>query len=114
MSESVESTEFNAYIDAVRESSIVMSSAVKLRLYAYYKQGSLGDVSGTWGWGLVAKAKFNAWANMRWMSMEDAQTAYVNYAKSIGVRLSGTSSIREHQQTSTNTKQQTPNNNLTE
>ena len=50
-----------------------------LRLYAFYKQGSVGDVTGEQpgGFDFVGAAKYNAWADLKGQSQEEAQAAYV-------------------------------------
>ncbi|WP_293910909.1 acyl-CoA-binding protein [Deinococcus sp.] len=50
-----------------------------LRLYALYKQGSLGDVQGErpGGFDFVGGAKYDAWAELRGTSQQQAQSDYV-------------------------------------
>lgn len=50
-----------------------------LELYALYKQGSVGDVSGKRPGMLDVKgrAKYDAWAKQKGTTESDAQTAYV-------------------------------------
>ena len=50
-----------------------------LELYALYKQGTTGDVSGKRPGMLDIKgrAKYDAWAGRKGMSREDAMSAYV-------------------------------------
>ncbi|MBZ9752376.1 acyl-CoA-binding protein [Deinococcus sp. HMF7604] len=52
---------------------------VLLKLYALYKQGSQGDVSGArpGGFDFVGGAKYDAWAGLQGMSQDDAQREYV-------------------------------------
>jgi len=56
-----------------------------LRLYALYKQGSQGDVSGDRPGMLdfVGRAKYDAWAGIAGMSQDDAKTAYVELVDSL-------------------------------
>jgi diazepam-binding inhibitor (GABA receptor modulating acyl-CoA-binding protein) len=51
----------------------------KLRLYALYKQATVGDVQGRRpGFtDLVGRAKYDAWAKAEGMSSEDAKQAYL-------------------------------------
>jgi diazepam-binding inhibitor (GABA receptor modulating acyl-CoA-binding protein) len=51
-----------------------------LRLYGYYKQGSLGDVTGSRPgmMDFVGRAKYDAWSALQGMSQEDARQAYVD------------------------------------
>ncbi|WKK83871.1 acyl-CoA-binding protein [Marivirga arenosa] len=50
-----------------------------LKLYAFYKQGDEGDVSGErpGGFDFKAIAKYDAWAELKGMSSEDAMKAYI-------------------------------------
>ena len=50
-----------------------------LRLYALYKQGSEGDVTGTRPgmFDFVGGAKFDAWEKLRGTAQEQAQTDYI-------------------------------------
>lgn len=50
-----------------------------LELYALFKQGSLGDVTGSRPgmMNMVGRAKYDAWARKQGTSQDDAMTAYV-------------------------------------
>ena len=50
-----------------------------LQLYALYKQGSSGDVSGgkPGFFDFVGVAKYEAWEKLQGTSQEEAQTAYI-------------------------------------
>jgi acyl-CoA-binding protein len=52
---------------------------VLLKLYALYKQGAAGDVSGNRPGmlDLVGRAKYDAWETLEGTSQEDAQSQYV-------------------------------------
>jgi acyl-CoA-binding protein len=56
-----------------------------LRLYALFKQGSAGDVSGQrpGGFDFVAAAKYDAWAKVKGLSQEDAMTQYIALVESL-------------------------------
>lgn len=56
-----------------------------LRLYALYKQGSEGDVSGRRpGFtDLVGRAKYDAWAKLEGKSADDAMKEYVELIESL-------------------------------
>jgi diazepam-binding inhibitor (GABA receptor modulator, acyl-CoA-binding protein) len=58
---------------------------MKLRLYAHFKQGTEGDVSGDKpGFtDFVGRAKYDAWAKLKGMSQDDAQAAYVKLVKRV-------------------------------
>ena len=56
-----------------------------LRLYALYKQGSEGDVSGgkPGFFDFVGTAKYEAWAKLKGTKLEDAQKKYVDLVKKL-------------------------------
>ena len=56
-----------------------------LRLYALYKQGSEGDVSGDKPgfFDFVGTAKYEAWAKLKGSSQEEAQKKYVDLVKNL-------------------------------
>lgn len=56
---------------------------VLLRLYALYKQGSEGDVTGTRPgmFDFVAAAKFDAWEKLQGTSQAQAQEDYIKLVK---------------------------------
>ncbi len=51
-----------------------------LKLYAYYKQATVGDVNTERpaGFDFVAAAKYNAWEGLKGMTQEEAMDAYVS------------------------------------
>lgn len=51
-----------------------------LKIYALFKQGSAGDVEGSRpGFtDMVGRAKYDAWANLKGTSTDDAQQQYVD------------------------------------
>ena len=55
-------------------------SATLLKLYALFKQGSSGDVTGErpGATDFVARAKWDAWQQLSGTSAEDAKRQYVN------------------------------------
>ena len=57
-----------------------------LQLYALYKQGSSGDVSGKKPgfFDFVGTAKYEAWEKLSGTSQEDAQTNYVDLVRKLG------------------------------
>ena len=57
-----------------------------LQLYALYKQGSVGDVSGSKPgmFDFVAAAKYEAWERFKGVSQESAQKQYIDLVKSLG------------------------------
>ena len=56
-----------------------------LRLYALYKQGAEGDVSGPKPgfFDFVGTAKYEAWAKLKGTAPEDAQKKYVDLVKKL-------------------------------
>jgi acyl-CoA-binding protein len=56
-----------------------------LELYGLYKQAKMGDVSGKRPGMLDIKgrAKYDAWANRKGMSQDDAMTAYISLVDSL-------------------------------
>lgn len=57
-----------------------------LKLYALYKQGSAGDVTGDKPgfFDFVGLAKYEAWEKLQGMSAEDAQGQYVALVRELG------------------------------
>jgi acyl-CoA-binding protein len=57
-----------------------------LELYALYKQGSSGEVSGSKPgfFDFVAVAKYEAWEKLRGTSQEDAQSSYIELVRKLG------------------------------
>lgn len=56
-----------------------------LKLYALYKQGAEGDVSGPKPgfFDFVGTAKYEAWAKLKGMGAEDAMKAYVKLVERV-------------------------------
>ena len=56
-----------------------------LKLYAYFKQGSVGDVEGKRpGFtDLVGRAKYDAWAKLKGAAKEEAMKQYVDLVESL-------------------------------
>lgn len=56
-----------------------------LRLYALYKQGSEGDVSGAKPgfFDFVGTAKYEAWAKLKGTAQDDAKKKYVELVKKL-------------------------------
>lgn len=57
-----------------------------LQLYALYKQGSSGDVSGEKPgfFDFVAVAKYEAWERIQGLSQDDAKLQYVELVQKLG------------------------------
>ena len=60
-----------------------------LQLYALYKQGSAGDVSGAKPgfFDFVATAKYEAWENTKGLSQDDAKNQYINLVQNLGGKI---------------------------
>lgn len=59
-----------------------------LRLYALYKQGTNGDVSGErpGRMAFADRAKHDAWAELAGMSSDDAKQGYVDFVEELKAR----------------------------
>jgi acyl-CoA-binding protein len=57
-----------------------------LKLYALYKQGSAGDVTGEKPgfFDFVGSAKFEAWEKLKGTTREEARSQYVELIKKLG------------------------------
>jgi acyl-CoA-binding protein len=80
---------FQAAADRVKTLKSSPSNAELLKLYALYKQGSSGDVSGKrpGAFKLKDRAKYDAWAEVKGTSQEDAQKQYVALVDDLHKRL---------------------------
>lgn len=60
-----------------------------LQLYALYKQGSSGDVSGPKPgfFDFVGSAKYEAWGKLAGVTAEDAQQQYVTLVSKLGAKI---------------------------
>jgi diazepam-binding inhibitor (GABA receptor modulating acyl-CoA-binding protein) len=60
-----------------------------LQLYALYKQGSAGDVSGAKPgfFDFVATAKYEAWEKIKGLTQEDAKNQYIDLVKNLGGKI---------------------------
>ncbi|KAI3636011.1 hypothetical protein MIR68_002460 [Amoeboaphelidium protococcarum] len=60
------------------------SNEEKLKFYSYYKQATEGDVQGAQPWAvqLEARAKWDAWNELKGMSKQDAMQKYVDLVAS--------------------------------
>lgn len=57
-----------------------------LKLYAYYKQGTEGDVKGEKPgfFDFVGAAKYDAWSKLKGTAQDDAMQKYVDLVKKLG------------------------------
>jgi acyl-CoA-binding protein len=60
-----------------------------LQLYALYKQGSSGDVSGAKPgfFDFVGAAKYEAWEKLQGTSQEEAQSSYIELVQKLGAQI---------------------------
>ena len=72
--------EFEKAATEARQLAERPSNEVLLKLYSLYKQGTEGDVSGEAPSmaDFVARAKYNAWEQLKGMSRQEAQQKYVD------------------------------------
>lgn len=61
---------------------------VLLKLYALYKQGKIGDVTGDrpGTMNFVGRAKFDTWAEIAGMPQDDAMQSYIDLVESLQAR----------------------------
>lgn len=84
MSESSEL--FERAADAVKRLPARPDDATMLKLYALYKQGSSGDVSGPKPgfFDFVGAAKYEAWEKLRGTEADAARQQYVDLVRKLG------------------------------
>lgn len=77
--------EFNEIVQRVKDKAVNKqpTQTEKLKLYAWFKQATEGDVVGDppSGFDIVGKAKHKAWSEVRGMSKTDAMSQYINFFK---------------------------------
>ena len=79
--------DFNGAAERVKTLNSRPSNDDLLELYALFKQGSVGDVTGKRPGMLDVKgrAKYDAWAKKKGTSSDDAKTAYIAHVDRLGV-----------------------------
>lgn len=77
--------QFAAAAAEAKELPAKPDNADLLRLYALYKQGSGGDVTGDRPgmMDFVGRAKYDAWEGLRSMSREEAMQSYIDLVESL-------------------------------
>ena len=79
--------EFEAAVNYVQtaEGDFKPSNELKLEMYALFKQGSEGDVSGKKPGMLdvVGRAKYGAWEKLKGMSSDEAMQTYIDKVNSL-------------------------------
>jgi diazepam-binding inhibitor (GABA receptor modulator, acyl-CoA-binding protein) len=70
---------FEVAAAAAKQTKKRPDNATLLKLYAYYKQATEGDVQGArpGGFDFVGGAKHDAWSKLKGMSSDDAMTNYI-------------------------------------
>ncbi len=77
---------FERAAEAVKQLDEKPDNDTLLKLYALYKQGSEGDVSGDKPgfFDFVGAAKYEAWEQLEGTAREDAQARYIDLVKALG------------------------------
>lgn len=83
------SDHFETAVSAVKQLSDKPDNDTLLKLYALYKQGTEGDVSGEKPgfFDFVGAAKFEAWEALQGTSMDEAKNQYVDLVRALGGQL---------------------------
>ena len=78
--------QFRAAAEAVKQLAERPDNDTLLKLYALYKQGAEGDVSGSKPgfFDFVGTAKYEAWAKLKGTARDDAQRKYIQLVRSLG------------------------------
>ncbi|MBW8073990.1 MULTISPECIES: acyl-CoA-binding protein [Metallibacterium] len=78
--------QFRAAAEAVKQLAERPDNDTLLKLYALYKQGAEGDVSGPKPgfFDFVGTAKHEAWAKLKGTARDDAQRKYIQLVRSLG------------------------------
>lgn len=76
---------FKTAADDVTKLSEAPDNQVKLKLYALYKQGTEGDVTGDRPamFDFVGRAKYDAWDSLKGTSKEEAQQKYIDLVEAL-------------------------------
>lgn len=76
---------FNASVEKTKEFTQRPSNDELLNLYALFKQATDGDVVGErpGGFDFKAIAKYDAWADQKGKSNEDAMQEYISFVKDL-------------------------------
>lgn len=76
-------TQFEAAAQEVQKLPKKPDDKTLLNLYAFYKQGTQGDVTGSrpGGFDIVGKAKYDAWAKLKGTPQETAMQAYIELVR---------------------------------
>lgn len=80
---------FETAAEAVKSLEERPDDNTMLQLYALYKQGSSGDVSGAKPgfFDFVGAAKYEAWEKLKGTPQNEAQVKYIDTVKKLGVKI---------------------------
>jgi acyl-CoA-binding protein len=80
---------FEQASEAVKGLASRPDNATMLELYALYKQGSAGDVSGHKPrfFDFVGTAKYEAWERLKGLSRDDARNQYIELVSKLGAKI---------------------------
>ena len=72
-------TKFEAAAVAAKKTKKKPDNAMLLKLYAFYKQSTEGDIAGErpGGFDFVGGAKYDAWSKLKGMANDEAMTNYI-------------------------------------
>ncbi len=78
-------TRFQIAAENIKKLSQRPDSDALLKLYAYFKQGSNGDVEGKRPsfTDLVSRAKYDAWVKLKGVPQEEAMQQYIDLVESL-------------------------------
>ena len=79
-------SQFEEAANAVKSLPERPDNDTMLQLYALFKQGSSGDVSGDKPgfFDFVATAKYEAWERIKGLSQDDAKNQYIDLVRKLG------------------------------
>jgi len=82
-------TRFEQASEAVKTLPSRPDNDTMLKLYALFKQGSSGDVSGTKPgfFDFVGVAKYEAWERLKGLSSDDAKRQYIELVTQLGASI---------------------------
>jgi len=83
---SVSSNRFMSAVEAVQQLGSRPDNDTLLELYAFYKQGTVGDVTGDKPgmFDFVGLSKYEAWERLRGMPKDEARRQYIDLVVSLG------------------------------
>jgi acyl-CoA-binding protein len=79
---------FESAAEAVKTLDVRPDDNTMLKLYALYKQGSVGDVTGSKPgfFDFVGVAKYEAWERLRGTPQPEAQASYIDTVRKLGAK----------------------------